>query len=153
MKRIVVDTNIIFSALLNTDSKVGSLLLDSSGVFVFHSCQYLKEELVKHQTRLQDLSGLPTETLDKLKSQVFQPLQFMDEDTIPFAFWHSSLPLVRDVDMDDIAFVALNEFLGDSLLWTGDKQLLKGLRAKGYKKCISTGELYDLRKELEKFSS
>lgn len=51
--------------------------------------------------------------------------------------------------MDDIAFVALNEYLEDARLWTGDKQLLEGLRAKGYKKCISTEELFELRRKIE----
>jgi len=54
--------------------------------------------------------------------------------------------------MDDIAFIALNEF-HDSLFWTGDKVLINGLRSLGYKKIISTDELITLRNSLESKSS
>jgi predicted nucleic acid-binding protein len=50
--------------------------------------------------------------------------------------------------MDDIAFVAMSEYL-DTRLWTGDKELIKGLTAKGFERCISTKELLDWRKQLE----
>lgn len=50
--------------------------------------------------------------------------------------------------MDDIAFVALSEY-EDVKLWTGDKKLREGLIAKGFQRCISTQELFELRKELE----
>ncbi len=35
--KIIVDTNIIFSTILNTDSKYGDLLLNSDGIFEFYS--------------------------------------------------------------------------------------------------------------------
>jgi len=42
--------------------------------------------------------------------------------------------------MDDLPFVVLTEYL-DGLLWSGDKKLINGLRAKGYEKCVTTQEL------------
>ena len=56
--------------------------------------------------------------------------------------------LVRDIDMDDIAFVTLAEFLGIKL-WTGDRALMKGLAKKGYTNFSTTDELYNLRTLLE----
>jgi predicted nucleic acid-binding protein len=56
--------------------------------------------------------------------------------------------LVRDIDMDDIAFVTLAEFLGIKL-WTGDRALMKGLARKGYSNFITTDELAKLRDLLE----
>jgi len=37
--KIVVDTNIVFSAVLNTDSKIGEILLSSSDKVKFYSCK------------------------------------------------------------------------------------------------------------------
>ena len=48
--------------------------------------------------------------------------------------------------MDDIAFVALRLFL-DIKLWTGDKVLLTALIKKGFKNCLSTQKLLQLRTE------
>ena len=50
--------------------------------------------------------------------------------------------------MDDIAFVAMSEY-ENIRLWTGDKELIEGLAAKGFNKCISTDELIEIRKQLE----
>jgi predicted nucleic acid-binding protein len=55
-----------------------------------------------------------------------------------------AVSLVRDTDMNDVAFVALAEFLG-AKLWTGDRELMKGLAQKGYINFITTEELYTLR--------
>jgi len=36
--KFVVDTNIAFSAVLNTDGKIGDLIMNSHGVLEFHAC-------------------------------------------------------------------------------------------------------------------
>jgi predicted nucleic acid-binding protein len=46
--KIIVDTNIVFSALLNSNSHIGQLLLDSRNYFEFYSCKYLQKELFNH---------------------------------------------------------------------------------------------------------
>ena len=56
--KIVVDTNIAFSAILNTESKIGDLLMNSEELLEFHTCQYLRIEIHKHRERLMDVSGL-----------------------------------------------------------------------------------------------
>ena len=56
--------------------------------------------------------------------------------------------MVRDVDMNDIAFVALSEYEAVKL-WTGDKELIAGLTAKGFQNCITTKEMIELRRALE----
>ncbi len=41
--KIVVDTNIAFSAILNRETKIGDLLMNSEGLLEFHACQYLRQ--------------------------------------------------------------------------------------------------------------
>ena len=55
---------------------------------------------------------------------------------------------MRDIDMNDIAFLSLSEFMNFKL-WTGDKELMRGLAKKGYSNFINTEELYNLRNLLE----
>jgi predicted nucleic acid-binding protein len=49
----------------------------------------------------------------------------------------------RDVDEDDCEFVALTDHIIGKL-WSGDKQLVKGLLKKNWNNFISTEELYEI---------
>jgi predicted nucleic acid-binding protein len=146
--KFVVDTNIAFSAILNTESTIGDLVMNSRGVLEFHACDTLRSELKKHRPKLLELSNMSEEQLDQSIFQITSCLTFTNEALIPFDFWAKAANLVRDVDMNDIAFVTLAEFLGIKL-WTGDKELMKGLARKGYTNFITTDELYKLRSLLE----
>ena len=55
--KIVVDTNIVFSAILNTNSKIGDLLMNSESIFEFRSVMYLKDEIEKHEEKLMTISS------------------------------------------------------------------------------------------------
>jgi len=146
--KFVVDTNIAFSAVLNTESKIGDLIMNSHGILEFHACDTLRSELKKHRPKLLELSKTSEEQLDQSEYQITKCLEFTNEALIPFEYWVKGAILVRDVDMDDIAFVTLAEFLGIKL-WTGDRELMKGLAKKGYTNFITTDELYKLRTLLE----
>ena len=146
--KFVVDTNIAFSAVLNTESKIGDLIMNSHGILEFHACDTLRSELKKHRPKLLELSKTNDEQLNQSEYQITKCLEFTNEALIPFEFWVKGANLVWDVDMNDIAFVTLAEFLGIKL-WTGDRELMKGLAKKGYTNFITTDELYKLRTLLE----
>ncbi len=147
--KIVVDTNIVFSAILNSNNTIGDLILNSDSIFEFYSVSYLRIELERHKSKLLEISRLQETQIDEAKFIIYSKINFISEDQIPFNFWQSSVPIVRDVDMDDIAFVALTQYLEDAKLWTGDKTLLNGIKAKGFSQCLNTQELLDLRKKIE----
>ncbi|MCG8328267.1 MAG: PIN domain-containing protein [Chitinophagales bacterium] len=149
MEKIVVDTNIVFSAILNTNSKIGDMLLNSEGIFEFYSASYLKDEIANHHSKLHVISNLIPEKIEVSINEIFKHIHFIAEDLIPFKIWHHAAQIVRDVDMDDIAFVALSEHL-NCKLWTGDKKLRRGIIEKGFQKSITTEELFEWREELEK---
>ena len=48
--------------------------------------------------------------------------------------------MVSDIDPDDIVFVALSLSL-NAYLWTGDKALYDGLKAKGFKNILNTRDI------------
>ena len=55
--KIVVDTNIIFSALLNSNGTIGDLMFNSNKTFELYSCSYMRYEIFKHWERLKRLQN------------------------------------------------------------------------------------------------
>ena len=146
--KIVVDTNIVFSALLNSNSRIGRLLLNSRNYFEFYSCKYLQKEIQRHFQKIRDYTNLNDDDLLELINLIESRIFFIDEKLLPDAVIFQAKKLVEDVDFDDFAFIAVSNFL-NALLWTGDKVLVEGLRKKGYKNIITTLELSKLLEDLE----
>ena len=137
--KIVIDTNIVFSAILNANGKIGQLILFSENL-TFYAPSLIKTELRKHKSKLLEISEMSEANFEEIKDTVFEFITLVSEEQIPFEYWKNALPLVRDVDMDDIAFVALSEYI-DAQLWTGDKKLLHGILERGFQRGISTQQL------------
>ena len=67
--KIVVDTNIVFSAILNSNGKIGDLLLNSGKYIDFYSSEYLRYEIENHDEKLSKISRqLLTGNRDKANS-------------------------------------------------------------------------------------
>ena len=54
--KIVVDSNIVFSAILNTKSKIGQLIINGSKYFDFFTIGLLKEEIKNHKDKIIEVS-------------------------------------------------------------------------------------------------
>jgi predicted nucleic acid-binding protein len=141
--KIVVDTNLVFSALLNSNGTIGRLLLNSRNCFEFYSCKYLQKEIQNHLPKIRRYAQLDNADLFELLSLIESRIFFIDESFLPPTIITEAKELVKDIDFEDFAFVALANHL-DALLWTGDKMLIDGLRKKGYRKIINTMELSGL---------
>lgn len=63
--KIVVDANIVFSGILNSNGKIGDLLINSGKVFSFIAPDFLRTEIYNHHNKLVKMSNL---TLDKYLS-------------------------------------------------------------------------------------
>ena len=109
--KIVVDTNIIFSALLNTNGSIGDLLFNSDKQFEFYSCSYMRYEIQKHWQKIQKISKLSDQQLQVSYSLVLSRLKFINEEIIPIETWLASEKITKDIDVDDTDFVALTKFL------------------------------------------
>lgn len=145
---IILDTNIVFSAILNTKSIIGDLILNSGKAFQFWSCHFLLGEIDRHWGKLKKVSKLGNAELHESQRLVYDKVSFIDEGQIPKSHRLRAYELVKEIDLNDIVFVALNEYQ-KSILWTGDKILINGLRAGGYDKVVTTEEMVKLRNRLE----
>ena len=143
--KIIVDTNIIFSALLNTNGTIGDLIFNSDGIFEFYSCIYMRHEIEKHWAKLKRISKLSDSDLEESRFKIFYKINFINEELIPKKTWLAAEEIVADIDIDDSDFVALTKHLKGNL-WTGDKLLYKGLKLKNFKRVYTTTELIAIRK-------
>ena len=64
-------------------------------------------------------------------------------ELIPVKLFIKAKNLTEGIDIDDTEFVAMTEHVRGKL-WTGDKELIKGLKKKSWNRTLSTDELYKL---------
>ena len=140
--KIIVDTNIVFSAILNSQGKIGQLIINGSKFFTFYTVGMLKDEIGEHKDKILKISGFTNEQFVKSYETITKRITFLDEILISDKELIKALDLVEDIDENDALFVALTNHLNGKL-WTGDKKLIAGLQRKGYPKTLSTDELYE----------
>jgi predicted nucleic acid-binding protein len=141
--KIIVDSNIVFSAILNSQGKIGQLIINGSTHFKLFSVGLLKEEILNHKTKIISISGLTQQQFDKSLKAITDRINFIDEILISDIDVKKAFDLVSGIDEKDTLFVALTNHL-NAKLWTGDKKLVSGLSKKGYTKTISTDELHKI---------
>lgn len=141
MTKIVIDSNIAFSALLNINSRIGQILINGSKYYEFYSPEYIRQEIIEHQEKIKRIGKLTDNEFIETYELIIRNLSILNHTIIPKKFYKTGLELCNSVDADDTAFVAITNYLKGKL-WTGDKKLIKGLEEKNYHRIVTTEELY-----------
>lgn len=144
--KFIVDANIVFSGILNTNGKIGDLLINSKQYFTFIAPYFLRNEIRNHYLKLIKISGLTMEEVQEAEFQIYKDIVFISEEQIRLSHWIAAETLVADVDPKDTHYVAYSKHFRCKI-WSGDKALIKGLEKKGFTKFITTEELYKLREQ------
>ncbi|HEY4325752.1 MAG TPA: putative toxin-antitoxin system toxin component, PIN family [Mucilaginibacter sp.] len=139
--RVVVDTNIVISAIINDKGKIGELLLYKPVDIHFSSPSFLLEELNIHTKKILTITGYSEPEFQQIKLLVISNIKFIDPGKIKKENWETSYNMLIGNDEKDTSFLALNMEI-NGFLWTGDKKLIKGLQNKNYDKVITTKVLY-----------
>lgn len=139
--RIVIDTNMAFSGILNTNSKISKIILQPKSKLNFYSTEQLNAELIKHWNKIKKISNYSNAELHKAVQLITSKIKFINVELIPRPLFKKTESLAQDIDIDDTEFIALTEHIRGKL-WTGDKELIKGLKRKNWDKLITTEELY-----------
>jgi predicted nucleic acid-binding protein len=145
--KIIVDANIVFSGVLNTNGKIGDLLINSHKNFDFIAPGFLRTEIKKHHVRLAKISKLSLSQVIEAENQVCKEITFFPENKLKQSVWRNAQKLTDDVDPKDVLYVAFSKHFRCKI-WSGDKSLMKGLAKKGFYNFITTDELYKLRESL-----
>ncbi len=139
MRTYVTDANVLFSCLISGNPKYQR---------IFKECRlYLPDfalsEIQEHQTEILSKTKVSPIDLRDFTLSIFDYLIVVPNFLISTESYFSAFHLVKDIDEDDTAYLALSiEF--DIYLLTNDLILAEGLRRKGYTKVITLTELFDL---------
>jgi len=138
--KIVVDTNIVFSAILNINSTIAQILIYNHPKIKFYSCDYLQTEILRHREKLLKITKLKEKELTELENIVKQNITFINENLIPIQIIEETKIQLENIDPFDVPFIALTKHL-NAKLWTGDKKLYNPLKTQNFQNILSTSEL------------
>ena len=126
---VVIDTNLVFSALIPRASQIRDILFESN--INFYSPNILISEIFKHKDKLLKSSKLTESEFDIYFNGIIERIKFIPTDFIGLDSRQKAYDLCFDVDIKDTPFVALSIDLAIPF-WTGDKKLKDGLKQKGF---------------------
>jgi len=139
--KIIVDASIVFSGILNSNGKIGDLLINSDDFFSFIAPDFLRTEIYNHHKKLMDISNMTLGQILESEYQICKSITFISEEQIEEKNWLFADELARDIDIKDIIYLAYaNQFKCN--LWTGYKKLINGLIKKNYHRAFTTNDLF-----------
>lgn len=127
--KVVVDSNIIFSALLKSPNRYCDTICLSSDEF--YTPKFMFVEIFKYKERIVRQSKMTEEEVLEMLYRLILNIRFFDETLISTRNFLRAFQLVKDTDRKDLVFVALT-FEVSGKLWTSDLELKNGLRAGGF---------------------
>jgi predicted nucleic acid-binding protein len=139
---LIVDTNIIISALITPEGTISRLLLQDLADSQLISPHFLFDEIISKYDKIQSITQLSDEDLKELFYLLIKHIDFIDNDLISFENQKKAFALVSDIDKKDLLFVALSIQTGFSL-WSGDLKLVKGLKTRGFASVLETKEIVE----------
>ncbi len=130
----IIDTNLIFSALIPKASKIRELLFEET--IAFFAPNFLITEIYKHKEKLIKNSKLSESEFYLYFTQIIEKIQFVPIEIISLESRQIAYDFCKDIDIKDTPFIALAIEL-NLPVWTGDKRLKDGLKLKGFNNFFS----------------
>ena len=137
---LVVDTNIIFSALITPKGTIAELIFNKPYKSILISPRFIFDELQEKTEKILKITGYSDRSFFELLYLISKNIEFIDDNLITSENLVKAYKLVEDIDKKDLLFVALALQTGYSI-WTGDLKLINGLRNKGFINVLSTQDL------------
>lgn len=141
MTKIIIDSNIAFSAILNVNSRIGQIIINGFNYYDFYSPEYIRTELLEHQEKIKKIANLTDNEFLETYELIIRNITILNHSLLPIKFYKQAREICNSIDINDTVFVAFAEYIGGDL-WTGDKKLISGLYDQGFKRLITTDDLY-----------
>ena len=107
--RLVVDTNNIFSGMLNTSSRISRIILQPKTNLNFYSAKRLLAEINEHSGKLIEIAGYSVIEFQRVFMLSTRKIRLIDIKLIPKETLIKTLKLTSDVD--DNEFIALTDHI------------------------------------------
>jgi predicted nucleic acid-binding protein len=140
---LIIDTNIVFSAILNPNSNIGDLLLNYQDKVKFYAPEFLLTEIEKYSDKIEKYSKQSSTDLVITKILVLSAITFISEDLISQENWINAFEFIKEIDENNTPFIALAMQMKVKL-WSGDKKLTNGLLTKDSDIIFTTQELIEV---------
>ena len=127
---VITDSNIFFSALISPDGVVAKILNEKKKI-QFLVPEYLLDEVEEHLPRLSKFLNKTKKEVKKELTNLLEGVKILSMKNISKESDRKAQKIVADIDIDDTPFIAFH-LQYKHKIWSGDKQLKKGLTAKGY---------------------
>lgn len=110
MTKIVVDTNIVFSALLNINSRIGQILIGGKNHYDFYSPEYIRLEIFRHKEKIKSIGKLTDNDFLETYGLILKNITVLNHSIIPVDIYKNAELMCQDIDIDDTIFVTVSDF-------------------------------------------
>lgn len=137
MRDFVCDANVVFSGLISGRKDYIELAKN----YNLYLPDYALVELQEYQTVIQEKTRQTDAELFAYTLAFFRHVTVLPNSLISVGSYRTAFELCKDIDRDDLVYIALAIQLDYPLL-TRDKPLADGLRAKGFSTVLTLDELF-----------
>lgn len=138
--KLIIDANIVFSAILNSKSKIADILINSKGKHQFIAPEFLRYEIKSHYSKISKISKYTFAEIEELEFQICREIDFISEQQIGKKVWEQAVAIGQKIDEKDIVYIAFSKHF-KCKIWTGDKKLMNGLLKQNLSNFVSTEQL------------
>ena len=144
---ILVDSDIIISACLESKSELFKIITTPYSNLDFATPHFALKEIIKNEDGICRKMKKSLELFQNNLSVLFEHLFILPDEDLSNKNIIEAESFTASIDIDDTIFIAFSMAL-DLLLWTGDLKLRNALKRKGFKNVIITKEFKQIIKGL-----
>ena len=144
---VIIDANIIISALINPNGKEAACIFDYADKVDFVAPDLIFREVQSKKNKIISNTHLTGSSFEQSLELIATTFSVYGVAKYNPGILKVAGQLTYSIDEKDTQYIALTILL-EGLLWTGDLKLLRGLKRKGFNQIITTPDFQQILKGL-----
>ncbi len=133
---VIVDANILISAILNINGRIADLIFSNSSTIDFVVPAFIQTEVKAKQKKICSENNLTIGQFNQSLHLLLTQVLIINDDEISDAMFKKAFELTKYIDPKDTIYIALAISL-DALFLTGDLKLIRALNRNGFSQLIT----------------